>query len=540
MSDPATPTPPTTPPPYSLSKLRASAYVIASIWLALTQGLAMNLISVNIPQIQGAIAATTSEANWLIAAYWAPNVSLALALIKVRTQFGLRNFAEASIALFVGASLLNLYIMDLNSAVVTRFLNGIAAAPISTLGFLYMMEAFPPNLKLRVGAPLALMNTTLGTPIARLISPYLFDIQGLHSIAILDVGLALVAFGFVYMLPLSQPQPRAKVIEKIDVLSYLLIATGMGCTAIVLSLGRLYWWFEAPWLGVLLAIAFATITASVLIELNRKNPLLNIRWLVSPGILHFAGVLLLFRLLLSEQTTGAAGMFLVLGLSNAQMATLYWVILGASIAGGLTCAAVMQPGRATKIHLVALALIAVGAWLDSQSTSLTRPNDLLVSQAMIAFASALFLPPAMIAGLTSALAKGPNYILSFVIIFLSTQSVGGLLGSAIFGTFITLREKLHSNYLVEHIALTDPIVAQRISQLGGAYSRVLTDKALLNAEGIALLSQQATREANVLAYNDAFLLISIVTACAFLILLVRTIAKAAIRAVQPSPQPTGN
>ena len=64
-----------------------------------------------------------------------------------------------------------------------------------------------------------------------------------------------------------------------------------------------------------------------------------------------------------------------------------------------------------------------------------------LSQALIAFAGALFLPPAMAAGLMMALKKGPNYILSFVIVFLTTQSIGGVLGSAIFGSFITLRRR---------------------------------------------------------------------------------------------------
>jgi hypothetical protein len=73
--------------------------------------------------------------------------------------------------------------------------------------------------------------------------------------------------------------------------------------------------------------------------------------------------------------------------------------------------------------------------------------------------------------------------------------------------------------LVEHLALTDPTVVQRIEQLGGAYARILTDKSLLNAQGIALLGQQATREANVLAYNDAFLLIAVIAVIALFILL---------------------
>jgi hypothetical protein len=57
------------------------------------------------------------------------------------------------------------------------------------------------------------------------------------------------------------------------------------------------------------------------------------------------------------------------------------------------------------------------------------------------------------------------------------------------------------------LTLNDPLVVERVRQLGGAYGKVLTDSQLLNAEGLALLAQQATREANILAYNDIFLLI---------------------------------
>ncbi|MBB6353675.1 MFS family permease [Aminobacter aganoensis] len=512
----------------------AAAYVCASVVLALTQGLGMNLVAANVPQIQGSIGATATETTWLVAAYMAPNVSLALALIKIRTQYGLRNFAELSILGFVVACVLNLFISDLQSALAVRFMSGIAAAPMSTLAFLYMLESFSPEKKLNVGLPLALTSIALGSPVARLISPALFDIGGFHAVTMFELGMAMVAFALVYALPLA-PQPRARVIGKLDVISYLLIATGFGATAIVLVLGRLYWWLEAPWIGVLLALAVACITIAAVIELNRENPLLDIRWLASPPILHFTGVLLMFRLVLSEQTLGASSLFQALGLSNEQTRSVYGVILVASIAGGLTCAALMKHGKEERIHIAALILIAIGAYMDSRATNLTRPEQVFYSQALIAFAGALILPPAMKSGLMSALKKGPNYILSFIIVFLTTQSLGGLLGSAVFTTFVTSREQFHHNMLVEDIALTDPLVAQRVAQLGGAYSRVITDKALLNAEGLQLLSQQATREAYVLAYNDAFLLITAI-ALVSLVLLLAHIAIVALRNRTAAPQ----
>ncbi|WP_256119079.1 MFS transporter [Shinella lacus] len=487
---------------------RAAAYMAASTLLAMTQGFGLNLVAANIPQLQGPLGATSTEAVWLIAAYMAPNASLSLALIKIRNQYGLRPFAELGIAVFLVVSVLHIFITDLQSAIVLRFFAGIAAAPLSSLGFLYMLEAFSPARKLTVGISLALTNIGLAAPLTRLISPALIDLGGVRALLQFEVALAMLSFAAIYLLPLTAP-PRVKVIEKLDIVSYLFIAFGFGAGAVVLVTGRTYWWLEAQWIGELLVVMVVALTIAAVIELNRKTPLIDLRWLFSREILHFAGVLILFRLMLAEQTAVAGNFFQITGLLNDQLIGLYGVTALATIAGGLVCAAVLKPGREPGLHMVALMLIGVGAYLDSHATNLTRPEQMYWSQAMIAAGGSLFLPPAIASGFTLALRKGPQYILSFIVVFLVTQSLGGLAGSALFGSFITLREKFHSNILAEAMTLADPLVAARVSQLSAAYGRTIVDSAVLKAEGVALLSQQVTREANVLAHNDAFFVIAL-------------------------------
>lgn len=498
---------------------RAFAYMLAAVTLAMTQQIGANLVNTNVYQIQGELGATVAETNWLIAAYMAPNVSLSLALIKIRMQYGLRNFAEISLAGFVLAAFLNLaFVHDLPSAVVVRFMSGMAAAPMSSLAFFYMIEPLPPQKKLTVGLSLALTNTTLGIPVTRLISPWLLDLGGFHGLTLFEMGLAMVAFGFVFALPLTTP-PRIKCIGPLDIVSYLLIAVGFGAIAVALSLGRTYWWFEAPWLGWLFACAAICLTLAVIVELHRDHPLIDVRWLTSPATLHFAGAILLLRLILAEQTVGASNFFQALGIQNEQTLPLYGVILCAVLGGGVTCALLLRPGRENWFYGTALACVALGAWLDSGATSQTRPHDIWLSQALVAYGSGLFLPAAMAQGMGGAIARGPVYILSFIVVFLFTQSIGGLLGSALFGSFITLRTSFHFNMLVEHFTLSDPLVAQRIGQLRDAYGHVLIDSTLMRAEGVNMLGQRATQEAIVLAYNDAFMLIAAIAGLALIGLL---------------------
>jgi MFS family permease len=531
-SAPAAPSVPPAPPP-PMPARRAAAYMFAAFVLSLAQGLGMNFISANLTQIQGSFGVTTNEATWLMAAYMAPNASLTLILFKVRAQFGLRHFAEFGILIFVAVSCIHLFVNDFQTALVLRFFAGAAASPMSSLAFLYMLEPFPPAKKMNIGLCIALANMAIAAPVARMISPSLLDIGGWHALYLVEVGVALVALGCVYMLRLTSP-PRAKVISAVDLVSYMFIAIGFGSLAVVLTVGRLYWWLEVPWLGVLLAVAIGSIIIAAIIELNRKAPFIDVRWLTSREILHFTGVLLIFRIALSEQPSGATALFTALGLAPSQTNIMWAAILLASVSAGLFCAMLMKPGREPLIHAAALVMIGIGAWLDSQSTNLTRPEQMIVSQMLVAAGGALFLPPALAAGLMSALKNGPNYILSFVIVFLTTQSLGGLFGSALLGSFITIREKFHSSYLVEHITLTDPLVAQRVNLLAGIYGKVITDKTLLNAEGLALLSQQATKEATILAYNDLFTLVAALCAVALFGLLIHTLINASRRPAPPA------
>ena len=128
---------------------------------------------------------------------------------------------------------------------------------------------------------------------------------------------------------------------------------------------------------------------------------------------------------------------------------------------------------------------------------------------MIGFAAILFVGPLMMIGMFRALSRGPSHMVSYTAVFGISQTMGGLGGTALLGSFQIARERLHSNELVQQIQLTDPLDATRITQLGGAYGRVLGNPALRQAEGGALLAQQVTREANVMAFNDVFLLIAV-------------------------------
>ncbi|MCG7360033.1 MFS transporter [Roseomonas sp. ACRSG] len=515
MSETAPPAPPAPPP---AGFLRTFGYFLASMLFGLTSGLSNNLVAVNTQAAQAQFAATTNEALWLMAAYSATSATATLLLWKFRTQYGIRIFAKLGLGFFALVSLAHLFTDDLNQAVVLRAVAGFATAPLGTLAFLYVLEPLPPAKRLTMGVCFGLMGSQVATPLARAISPHLLQLGLWHGLNVVEMGLALMSFAVVHLVPITPP-PRAKVFDRVDIISLPLLALGCGMVSVALTLGRYYWWTEVPWLGLTLAGGVAALVLLLAIELNRSQPLLHMRFLSSGAMIGFGGSMLILRFILAEQATGVVSFFQNLGFLNDQLTGLFWVITAATVAGYLLVAFINEPQKAEGIHLVALLLIAVGAWMDSQSTSLTRPHDMYLSQAMVAFGGAIFLPAAMSWSFAHLVRTGLNFISSYLAVFLASQTFGGLLGSAGLGTLLVYREKFHSSHVVQSLTLQNPMVAQRVQQYSGAYAGTLGDPALRGAEGTVMLAQVASRESYVLAYNDVFFAVAVATAATAVILL---------------------
>jgi MFS family permease len=501
---PALPGSPASPEHAQIVRL---AYGAIAVLVGLTGGLGTALISVNTMTLQGSLGFDPTEIAWLPTVYVMTNASMNLLLIKFRQQYGLRPFTIIFLGLYVLLAFAHLFVHGFWSAIGVRAASGMAGAALSSLSLYYMMQALPTKWRLRalvvgIGIP------QCATPLARLFSPELLAMSQWRALYLFEFGLALLSLVAVSLLRLP-PTERKPAFEPLDFVTFTLFAVAIALLSAVLGQGRLVWWFEAPWIGWALVVAIPLFAAALVIEHGRANPLLNTRWLGSADIVRFTVVTLMARLVLSEQTYAAVGLLTVLGQNNDQFGTLFAIIFVASIAGVIASAVTLDVNRLTHPVMLAIGLVAVAAYVDSLSTSLTRPAQLYVTQAVIAFAGTFFLGPSLLFGMTRALKEGAGHIISFLALFGMVNAIGGLGGAALLGTYQTISEKAHSAAIVQAIDPTDPIVAARIAAGGGAVGRVVGDPTLRNAEGGALLAQTATREANVLAYDDTFRLVAI-------------------------------
>ncbi|PHN27642.1 MFS transporter [Pseudomonas sp. ICMP 460] len=512
------------------------AFALVGMLVAITGGLGNALVIANLQYLQGALGATTAEMAWLPAAYVMTNVCMNLLLVKFRQQFGLRAFTEVFLVLYALVTFGHLFVNDLSSAIAVRAAHGMVGAALSSLGLYYMIQAFPAKWRMKA-LVLGLGTAQLALPLARLFSEDLLQIAEWRGLYLFELGLALICLGCVFLLKLP-PGDRFKTFEKLDFLTFGILATGVALLCAVLSLGRIDWWLEAPWIGVASACSLVLIMAGLAIEHNRTNPLLMTRWLGSGVMIRLALAVVLIRMVLSEQSTGAVGFMQMLNMSYEQMHTLYVVMLAGAIAGLVVSALTINPAHLLMPLIISLALMATGSVMDSFSSNLTRPQNLYISQFLLGFGGTFFLGPTMVLGTRNVLTN-PRNLVSFSVMFGICQNLGGLIGAALLGTFQIVREKYHSSMIVEHLTLLDPRVAARVQSGGAAYGGVLADPELRNLMGIRSLATAATREANVMAYNDVFMLIAIIAALTMTWIFIRSLwlmstTKAAAPPVQPS------
>jgi MFS family permease len=483
------------------------AYVGIAIILALTATLGNGLVTVNLPNLSGALGVYVAQASLLPAAYVAMNASANLLLIKARQQFGIPAVTHTLLVIYAAAGLFQFVVPGFASALLVRAICGMTAAGLTTMTIYTLLQVVAPARR-----PAALVGAIslgqFGPVLARLFPVEMLALSHWQGLHLIEVGLALTALAALLALPLP-PSDRSPAFERLDFVTMALAIPAIVLFCAVLGAGRFVWWTDTPWLGVALAIAIPLFVAALVVEHNRARPLLQTKWIGSRDIFRFAIVALLVRLALAEQTYGSVGLLTSAGLTNDQLRGLFaWVLLAMAL-GLATTILTLTPARIPYLIVTACLMIALGAWLDTHSTNVTRSPQLIWSQCLIGFGTMLFIGPALAYGFLRMLERGPSHLVTFIVLFSTTQNIGGLAGSALLGSYQVVSTRNHALALAERVLPVDPTVTGRIQTGVQGLSAVIVDPAGRASQGAGLLSQALLREATILAFNDVFRLVAV-------------------------------
>ena len=504
-------------------------YLLIGIFVGLTASFQNGLLVANLTQIQGQLGLTPAEGGWISVSYNMTNACITVLLYKIRQQFGMSLFSKITLSFLLAATslqwLISSHLLDTPNIsiepyyleIVARGLSGMVASGMTVLGLFYCLQGMP-TVKRTSGLILGFGLVQFGIPLSRVISPYLAIDGQLENLFLFQFGLALICFGLINILELP-PGNTEKVFEKLDFVSFGFFASGLAALAVVLVQGRILWW-TTPWLVYPLMIAIVGIRIALWIETHRKNPMLQVRWMRSRNIIAFMVTGAVMRILLSEQNVGAAGLLANLGYGNDQLVTFYAVIIAASALALIISIFSTNAMDLRRPVIFAVALIALGSWMDVGVSINSAPYMFYLSQFLIAFAAVYFMGPLVFEGFLRAIGSGPAYIISFSVIFGISQTVGGLAGAAAIQAFTTIRTQMHYADMVSSLNLGDPAFSAQVAGTRNVLSNQTTDAAQANIGAMSQVLQGIQRQATVAAYSDLFFLMACLATAVTIILLI--------------------
>jgi MFS transporter, DHA2 family, multidrug resistance protein len=179
-----------------------------------------------------------------------------------------------------------------------------------------------------------------------------------------------------------------------------------------------------------------------------------------------------------------------------------------------------------------LALFAVGAFLSSRITPSWQANDFRLTMIVIGFGQGLFLVPTVFYATRDV---APEQGTTAASLFNLSRVVGQTFGIAVVGLLITEREKFHSALLVESLSNANSALLEQFNNFVATFLREHGDQSLAQLQAWQSLSAISCQQAFVLAFADAFVIVSVVLAVSAVMVLMLPALREAPREQTASP-----
>jgi hypothetical protein len=486
---------------------RRVGYTVTGLFAGSMASLGNGLVTANSTPISGGLGLYAYETSFLTALYFGMNASANLTLVKARAQFGIPVVIRAFLGAYIAAALLQLAYPSFATECLVRAASGVTGGGLTALAVHYIVQDFSKATR-PLGVAIGISLTQFGIPIARLFPLEFLSEHSWLRLDLIELAIPLTLLALTSAFPLP-PVRCQKAFERLDFLVIALMLPAFVMLSLVFSEGRLLWWTDTPWLGAALATAILLIGTAIIVERLRSRPLLRFEWISSIDIVRFAAIALFVRFALAEQTFGSVGFLSTGGLTDDQLHTLFELVLLGVVLGIGTMAMFLSERNVPYLIMAAALMIATAGFWDSFSNSLTRPHELYFTQFLIGYGTTLFIGPAFLSGLIQLLKKGDEYFVSLVVVFSVTQNLGSVAGSALVSSLQIYFTQLHTHRLLEQMSGWNSAVLHRLGEGKAAVSPWIADSSLQTKEGAALLIKSLQLQAQALAYDDIFRVISV-------------------------------
>jgi MFS transporter, DHA2 family, multidrug resistance protein len=455
---------------------------------SIMQALDVTIANVALPRIQGSLSSTQDQINWVLTSYIIATAIMMPLSGWLAGQFGRKRVFLVSIGVFTLASVLCGLAQTLPEMVVFRALQGLGGAALVPMSQAVLLDINPPEHHGRAMSVWG-MGVVLGPIVGPALGGWLTDDYDWRWVFYINVPFGIISFLGVFAFLAESARKRSRF----DFFGFLTLSFALGALQMMLDRGPLKDWFGATeiWIEAtiaalgfyLFAVHTATARAHPFISpslFRDRNFLTGNVFVFVVGVVLFATLALLPPLLQAHMGYPV----LLTGIVTAPRGV--GTLLSMLIVGRLI-------GRIATRYLILFGFVATAfsLWQMTEFSLLMDSGPIIWSGFIQGVGTGFVYIPLAAVAFTTLNIELRNEATA---LFNLMRNIGSSIGISVVAAFLARNTQVMHSALAAHLTR----YGAQAGPVGG---------------NLALLNRQVTEQAAMIAYNDDFKLMLIVTIC---------------------------
>jgi MFS transporter, DHA2 family, multidrug resistance protein len=457
------------------------------------------LTTVGLADLRGAFSLGFDEGAWLSTASIGSQIFIAPAVAWLATAFGLRRVLGVPSLIYATVSLLIPFVHHYPTLITLSVVHGMLLGTFVPATLMIVLRNLPipwwlPAIaiySIRVGFALDTSTSLVG---------FYVEHWGWQWLYWQGVMIAPLMGLMVYLGTPREPVNRA-LLRDADWGGMLLLGTSVSMIYAGLDQGNRLDWLESGTVMALLLGGGVLFVIFVINEMMVSQPWAHVNVLFSRNVGLSLVVILLYTLTSLSNSSLVPNFLGVVGLMRPEQSGVLLLTYGALpmfVLVPISIYLLRHFDARTVVVLGFSAFAAANLW-GTQLTHDWAREDFVGIVLLQSIGQAFTLLPIIIMALSNS---DPSRATAFAAYIQIMRLGGAEIGIALMGTWLRVREQIHSNYLGQHIANGDIDVTRVLQQLAERFAAHGVGSAQSRAVGT--LAAQVQREANVMAYLDGF------------------------------------
>src|SRR5215469_7381164 len=475
------------------------------------------LLSVGLPDLRGALGFSFDAASWLPTALNMATMFSGVFVVFVNAFWGPRRILLPLAAVFMVASLLLPFAPGYWAMVLLLVIAGLSSGTFYSLTMTFVLTTLPKRLII-FGIAAYAADIVFVSNIATLLEGWFIEHLSWHWIF-----WTAAIFCPLMMVCIYNGIPRRTTVEpRPSWHGFIYFSLGLALLYGAMDQGERLDWFNSATIMAMSVAGFFLLGAALVRRICQPNPTVNLKFLATRNTIILALSIFVFKFM------HLATIVLVPGfLGNIQRYrpletghTLAWVAIPMFIVVWLVSNLIVYTDS-RWVLAVGLGLGSVCCLLYSHVDSSWAGNSFQIVELLLSFALACtyvgLVSSIVLEGLEAGALTSASNAATFSGFIHFIRIFGGQIGVAIMNRVIAVREKFHSNILVQ---MNEWLTDQRLHMLTAGMLPHSNGREEAQNRAVEILSQQTHAQAYTLAVSDGFIVIVWVALAYLLLMLV--------------------